>query len=58
MGNKYHYTIYDFFSFVNEKKKSCTKTQEEIKFKETRFHFLLRIVFSLPVTSVFGLCVK
>lgn len=52
MGNKYHYTIYDFFSFVNEKKKSCTKTQEEIKFKETRFHFLLRIVFSLPVTSV------
>lgn len=50
MGNKYHYTIYDFFSFVNEKKKSCTKTQEEIKFKET--------VFSLPVTSVFGLCVK
>lgn len=48
MGNKYHYTIYDFFSFVNEKK----------RFKETRFHFLLRIVFSLPVTSVFGLCVK
>lgn len=47
-----------FFPFVNEKKKSCTKTQEEIKFKETRFHFLLRMVFSLPVTSVFGLCVK
>lgn len=35
MGNKYHYTIYDFFSFVNEKKKSCTKTQEEIKFKDS-----------------------
>lgn len=38
MGNKYHYTIYDFFPFLNEKK-SCTNTQEEIKFKGTRFSF-------------------
>lgn len=32
-------TLYTtFFFFVNEKK-SCTKTQEEIKFKGTRFSF-------------------
>lgn len=29
MGNKYHYTIYDFFSFVNEKKRVVQKHRKK-----------------------------
>lgn len=39
MGNKYHYTIYDFFSFVNEKKKELYKNTGRNKIQRNKISF-------------------
>lgn len=40
MGNKYHYTIYDFFSFVNEKKELYKNTgRNKIQRNKISFSF-------------------